>query len=251
MITNIKVSSLRNNEHLEFINEQAKIFGKYQFDDTLVQSYLDEWLGLQEEEKRAIAVENGNVLSGQVSQAEQYRDRLHGCLYCYVKSFLYDEQESELYEAAGRVMRIIRQVGNPTQLTDSAETSKLQQLEDELRPYSADLERLDATGRLDKLIAANKRFAELSSTRREDNLSRPSGNVKQVRLKIDPLFRSITGAIDFLAKKDAARYGSLVTEINAVIADYNKTLANRSSRKKGDGGTEERTNGGTVKRING
>jgi hypothetical protein len=230
MINSLNSGNLRNPEHVNFVNEIVSVLKKHNPDNPLLKDCCDEIFALRDEEVQAMDVELGNVLSKQVSAAEQYRDRLHGGLYYYVKSFLYDDAEAARFDAAQRIMRIMQQVGNPTKLSDSAETALLDKLADQLQTYAADLELLGATGRLQKLTDANRRFVELSTTRREDNLSRPSGNVKAVRLKIDPVCKALVNAINLLSRKDT-RYAGLIDDFNAVTAKYNQLLSNRQSRK--------------------
>lgn len=234
MFKKVKLSHLRNAEHLRYLVDFLAILLKYNPDNLALRDLYDELFALKQEEEQAMAVESGNARSKAIADMEYYRDRLHGGLYCYVKSFLYDEEEAEEFEAARRIMRIIQQVGNPTQLAAAAETSMLNTLQEQLKPYAADLDLIGATKRLDKLMAANLRYVEMSAERRKENLSRPSGNTKAVRLKADTTYRLIIDALEVSGKRKQTKekFKPVINEINTLTAEYIRLLNNRKTRSK-------------------
>jgi hypothetical protein len=234
MVEKIKLSHLRNAEHLQFLIDFLSILLKYNPDQLELRDLYDRLLALQQEEEQAIAVESGNAISEIIARLEHDRDRLHGSLYCYVKSFLYDEEEAAEFEAAQRIMRIIQQVGNPVQLAAAAETAMLISLGEQLKPYAADLDLIGATRRLNKLMNVNSRYVETVARRREENAVRPSGNVREVRQKADPAYRMITDVLDLSSQRDRTKdtYKPIIDEINVLIAEYTRMLNNRKSRRK-------------------
>ncbi len=227
--------NLRNKEHMQFIRLILEALLKHDPDNLNIRALYDDLAQLMQEEETALSVELGSSITAQRDAADYYRDRMHSQLYHYVKSFLFDEEEAADFEAAKRVMRIIRQVGNPWKLADQAETSMIIQLGNELKPYQADIDQIGAQGRLDKLLSANQRFAEVDKLCRDDKTNRPSGNVKVVRLKVDPAFTSIKDAInaDIDRYKDN-RFDTVVTDLNAIIKDYSTLLAQRKGGAKKD-----------------
>lgn len=234
MVRNTKTSNFRNAEHLQFMDENCTLLKQHDPANLEINDLYEDLVSLKNEEQAIMAIERGNALTESVSYMERYRDRLHGGLYCYVKSFLYDEEEAEQYDAARRIMRIIQQVGNPTKLSESAETSMLNTLEEQLKPYTADLELIGAMPRLNKLMAANRRYVELFAERRDNNLERPTGGMKNIRLKIDPVYKSIVSAINNFASRKAfaEKYAGIVKGMDKLAAEYNRLLNSRKARSK-------------------
>ncbi len=231
--------SLRNKEHLQFIKLVLEALIKHDPNNLNIRGLYDELAQLIQEEEMALSVELGSSITAQREAADNRRDRMHSVLYNYVKSFLFDEEEVAEFESAQRVMRIIRQVGNPWKLADQAETSMIIQLGNELKPYQADLEQIGAQSRLDKLLVANDRFVELDKLCRDDKTNRPSGNVKSVRVKVNPAYWAIANAInaDIDRFKDD-RFNAVATDINSIIKDYSTLLAQRKGRNKGEPAAE-------------
>ncbi len=233
LIKKVKLHNFRNKEHWQFIKLALDIFLKYNPDALNIRELYNELDQLANEEQTAISVELGSAITVKREAADLYRDRMHSKFYHYVLSFILDDEEAGEFEAAQRVMRIIRQVGNPWKLADHAETTMLIQLGNELQPYSADLEMIGAQSRLDKLLAANLRFVELDKLCRDDRTNRPSGSVKAVRVKVDPTYTSIIDAINSDVKRyKDDRFDLLITDLNAIVKDYSTLLAQRKSRTK-------------------
>jgi hypothetical protein len=228
--------SLRNAEHLEWINKVTAALQKHDPDRLDIRTRYDELISLKQAEETAISVELGSALTALKDAADAYRDRRHSALYHYVKAFTYDETEGEVFEAAVRIMRIIRQVGSPVNLGNQAETGLLIRLGNELKPYGADLELTGARKFLDKLMEANRRFVELDEQCRSDKTARPSGNTKPAREKVDAAYFRLLNIITTLAdiRQNEDLYSPLVNDLNAIAATFDTLLAQRKGRKKGD-----------------
>ena len=115
MIHKIKVTNLRNAEHLQFVTDACAIFFKHRLEPETLSPLYESLSGLQKEEEAALAVEKSNAKIKEKGWADLFRDRLHRKLFNHVKAIVYDETDP-LFDAAQRVMAVIKGVGNPTQL---------------------------------------------------------------------------------------------------------------------------------------
>lgn len=226
-------SRLRHREHLQFIKKTLKALLLHDPVMLNLDMLVTDLTSLVKEEESAMSVEQGSQLTAQRDAADMRRNKTHSALYCQTKTFINIEEDAETSAAGQRVMRIIRQVGNPWKVSDQAKTSLITELINELKPYADDIEKMGAKWLVDKLADANNRFMELDDRYRKEKTDRPSGNVAAVRLKITPVYNAIIGAIN----ADAARYRDgrfdvLAAELNTIIREFNTLLAQRKHNAK-------------------
>jgi hypothetical protein len=235
MIKKFQVMSLRNAEHLQFVTDADKLFVAQKPENQLLEPIYVEFSRLRHEEEAAMAIEASNAKIKEKSIAEHYRDRLHGKLFNYVKSILYDEKDP-LFNAAQQVMRVIKETGNPTHLSENAESAMLTTLGNKLEPYRAELTAIGAAAHLDKLLEANREFMRLEMECRDivsARLQTGSHSVTTVRKRVDPVYRLITDTINaYIGVNGEASYTQFVSDLNTLIARYDALLSARSSRKQ-------------------
>jgi hypothetical protein len=187
------------------------------------------------EEEKALSVERDNAKIKEKGVAERYRDKLHSKLFNSVKAILYDENDP-FFDIAQRVMTVIKSVGNPRHLAENAESAMLTTLGNKLEPYRTDMETVGAQVHLDKLLEANNRFIQLETECRGIVSARSLANipsVREVRLKIDVVYRSITDALNVFIKLNGEEtYKSLIADINTLVDKYDALLAQRQGRAK-------------------
>jgi hypothetical protein len=94
---------------LEWIVKVTATLLKHDPDSLALRARYDELESLRQAEETAISVELGSALTAHKDAADVLRDRRHSALYHYVKSFTYDENEGETFEAAVRVKLTIKQ----------------------------------------------------------------------------------------------------------------------------------------------
>jgi hypothetical protein len=234
MIEKIQMVRLRNAEHFQFITDADRIFGKYGAEEQILAPVYAELSRLRQEEEAAMAVEQSNAKVKEKNVTEHYRDRLHSKLFNYVKSILCDEADP-LLENAQRVMNVIKETGNPTRLSENAESAMLTTLGNKLEPYRADLETIGALPHLEKLLEANRQFMQLESECRELIAARklfvPSTTT--IRKQVDPVYRRIVDTVNvFIQLNGDDSYKALVADLNTLIEKYDALLATRKGRKK-------------------
>lgn len=242
MIQPARLSYFRNAEHYQYMFSAGNIFSKYKVDpENLEELYIAFDVKCQKEEQ-SLAAEKGNEKIRKKNASDRYRDRLHSKLFNQVKAILCDEQDAN-YDTAQDIMKVIKEVGNPTKLAENVESAMLTTLGNRLKLRRDDLQKLGIQNTVDKLMETNLEFIELEKECREisalDLNTVPS--VGAVRKEIDPIYRSIVNAINGYAgvpsKKEA--YKEIIAEMNTLVDKYEALL---SARKSNDGDKDEDKN---------
>ena len=115
----------------------------------------------------------------------------------HLKSILYDEKDPR-FDDAQQVMRVVKDVGNPTRLAENAESAMLTALGNRLEPYRNSLEAIGAQPMVDALLEAKRQFIALEIECREIIASQQLNKVPSmgtVRKQIDPIYRAMVSAI--------------------------------------------------------
>jgi len=241
-IKKLTLAHLRNAEHQRFVDDADKIYDKYQLELQLMSPFYAEFKRLKEEEAKSMTVERNNAKVKEKGRAERNRDKLHSKLFNSVKYITYDESDP-LFEAAQRVMTVIKSVGNPKHLAENAESSMLINLGVKLEPYRADLEALGVQVHLDKLLDANNEFIQLEMECRDIVTARSLANTLSmvaVRREIDAVHRTIVAGFNMQIKlKGEEDYRTFVADLNTLIDRYESLLAQRKTRSSNSSKDEE------------
>jgi hypothetical protein len=238
MIKKFCFSNLRNAEHFQFMQSAAAIFGKFGIDSANLNPLYDEHRQLLQDAEVALAFESHNEKVREKNVADRCRDNLHSKLFNFVKSILYDELDPRFGDAQ-IVMKVLKDVGNPTRLAENAESAMLTTLGNRLEPAAAQLEAIGATNMLADLLEANRKFIALEIACREltaDSVMNKPPSMSAVRKDIDTVYRIIVDAINgyarLLSKKE--EYREALTEMNVLVAKYDALLASRKPKKNGE-----------------
>ncbi|MDR1154977.1 MAG: DUF6261 family protein [Bacteroidales bacterium] len=235
MILRLKLENLRNPEHLQFMTDGCKLFLKHNLEAGELSPSYEELNGRVKLEENAMAIERANEKIGEKNRADAYRDKLHSKLFNHLKTILYDEEDPK-YDAAQRVMKVVKSAGNPTRLAENAESAMITALGNKLEPYRADLAASGAQEHLDKLLEANRRFMELETECRQLASTKSLAAVpsmSDVRRQADTVYRRITGAINtFIGLRNMDTYKELVSDMNVLVEKYDRVLSQRKSSSK-------------------
>ncbi|MDR1156344.1 MAG: DUF6261 family protein [Bacteroidales bacterium] len=246
MINKFPMQNLRSAEHLQFNTDADVIFRKHQAESQRLSPCYNEYSRLVKQEEASMATETGNALIGEKGVAEHYRDKVHSKLFNHVKAILYDD-EDPLFDAAQRVMAVIKSVGNPSRLPENAESAVITTLGNKLEPYRTDLEAIGAQPHVDKLLEANRRFIRLETECRAVVAARflvAQPPVTAVRKQVDPVYRIIVDTINLAVRQqsDEGTHQELIAEMNTLIGKYDALLAQRKGKKKNDEDDENKKN---------
>ena len=230
MIRKLKLSGLRNAEHMQFITDACVIFDRHGNAIGELTAFRDELSILRQEEETAMAVERSNAKIKEKNEADRTRDRLHSALFNYLKSILYDDTDPR-YTSAQRLMQVMKETGNPNQLAENAQSAMLTTLGNKFDACPAEVADTGAQTHIDKLMSANRLFMQLESECRDINTARsqsPVRSVGAIRKQIDPVYRKMVDAINVLITLNGeAPYTGMVADLNTLVSKYDALLNQR------------------------
>jgi hypothetical protein len=233
MINKIALSQLRNLEHFQFITDADIIFRKHNLDPEYLTPSYAQLSECQKAEETALAIEKNNEKIREKNAADAYRDKSNSSLFNYLKSIIYDERDPR-YDAASRLMAVLKSVGNPTQLAENTESAMLVTLGNRLETYHAELELTGARQHLDRLMEANRQFMDLEKECRAiaaTNVLMKAPSMATVRKQTDPVYRKIVNSLNaFIGLKDKTAYTGLIADMNVLVDKYNKLLSQRGGK---------------------
>ena len=237
MVQKFLIYNLRNPEYYQFVSSSFNIFGKYAVVHDSLRSLHEELEQQLTNAEAAILTERGHELVRQKNEMDRRRDRLHSKLFNYLKSILYDDQDVR-FDDAQVIMRVVKEVGNPNNLAENAQSALLIALGNKLEPLHEPLRAIEADPIVDDLMEANRQFIELEKECRlmfaQKKLGTTPPSMSAVRKQTDPIYRAIVNAINanYAIPSKKEEYKNLVAEMNVLVKKYDDLLAARKREKK-------------------
>jgi len=233
MIRKFPFQALGNSEISQFMHSAHAIFDQYGIDRKHLQPlYLEMAIHVKALEF-AISVEKNNEKILEKNVMDGYRDRLHSRLFNHVKSILYDECDPQ-FDDAQAVMRVLKDAGNPAQMSENAQSVMLSMLGKRLSLYGAQLESIGAAAIVASLMEANREFIRLENECRQfaavhKIIAIPSATT--IRKELSRVYRSIADAINGYARTPLKmeEYREMVAKMNVLTARYDELLALRKA----------------------
>ena len=199
MVNKFARHNLRNAEYFQFISSAIDIFAKFKVDEETFACLFEELRRLQPLAEAAMIAERRSEKVREKNEADRYRDRMHSKLFNYLKYILYDDRDPR-FEDAQAVMRVVKEAGNPTRLTENAQSAMMTALGNRLEPLRAQLEAIGAQAIVNDMMEANRQFIIAETEMREmlaaQKLDDAPTSMSAARKQIDPVYRAIVNAIN-------------------------------------------------------
>jgi hypothetical protein len=237
MINKFSISHLRNAEHFAFMIAANDVLSKYPIiDEDPFHKVYNDFCQLLKTAAEALKLEEKNEKIREKNNAEHYRDKLHSKLFNYLKSILYDEKDSR-FDTAQQLMKIVKEVGNPTRLPENAESVVITKLGNSLEPHRRELINVGADKIFDDLLNANQQFIVLEKECREVTAAHQLNKIQPlsiVRKQIDPVYLDIVNYINLHSRISSIEesYRELITKMNVLVAKYEAILMARKKNKE-------------------
>lgn len=229
-IKKIKLLSLRNEEHFQFYTDFKSLVEANDPISLGIEAAFNAFLPLYSDEREALDIIRKNILTKNISDADDLRDNTFRGLSDAVNSVTHHFL-AEKREAAARILLVIEHYGNIGLKPYDEETATISSFIGDLTNLADDLTLLGLSDWVNELQANNTAFDNLKKDRYTQEAGKTKLRMKQVRLQVDDAYKTIAERIDALAivNGDEA-YASFIDELNERIEAYALLLAQRKGR---------------------
>lgn len=238
-ILKVDLAKLRNNEHLNHMNEVKQLIAEQTATALNIVNQTDLFLKALMQEEEAINPQLKSELSDMLVDNDAKRDNTYRGLADAVLSAT-RHFKADVRAAAGKLQtEIFKPFGNIARLSYDEETTAIDSLCADLQTtYATECGIVGINEWIEELINDNKNFKETGSQRVDETSLKTQLKMKQVRAKVDDAYKAIGKRIAALIELNGETdYKSFVTKLNIITDKYNITLAKRSGRNKSDDDT--------------
>ena len=230
-IDKLNLINLRNDEHFQYNTEFRDAVIKFGAASLGIEPQFDIYLPIYEQEDLALKKIMKSAITGEMQTADQRRDQLFRGM-CDANKAALNHFRTEVQQAARRIKILLDTYGNLAAKPLNEQTSGVYNLLQDLRgKYANDAAETGLVEWMDELQAANEAFGNLAKDRYEETAMRTDLVLKDVRAQADAAYRTITERIDALVVVEGPQtYSEFIKYLNAIIAKYTATLAQRAGR---------------------
>ena len=231
----IALSRMRNTEHFQFMTDVNQLITTATPLELGIDGLYPSFSTALAAEDSALRTELGSIRSKTIDDLDTLRDTTWSAILLRVKSTLLSPIQTEA-ESALIIQRIIDLYGDLRAITYNEETAAISNLVSNLMlpAYSTHLSVIGIFTWVNELKMQNEQFQTVFNDRNAEFADRESGDVRAVRILIDPIYRKISDRINASVVLETAKpaAGIFISQLNEKIKYYKTTLVSRVSRSK-------------------
>lgn len=239
-IISFLLSKLRNGEYFQFITDLKDLITTFTPTALNVEEEYAEFEVAYAKLDEELNTDKGSKFTEMLYTQDSLRDNTWTALNERVKATLMCPIAKEV-EAAKNIKRIFDLYGNIRKLSYNEETAACTNLSTDLdkAENAADCATIGITKWANALKKINIDFKAVQNQRDTESSNKNSGNVKEVRLVLDPLYEEIINRVNAMVtlKMATPEIETFVKEVNQKIKVYETTLAARQGRN--DSGNDD------------
>ena len=238
-ILNTNLKNLRNNEHLNYMNEVKQLIAEQTAAALNIVNQTDLFLKALLQEEEAINPQLKSEKSDLLVDADARRDFTFRGMADAVQSACH-HFKPDVRAAANKLQtEIFKPFGNIARLNFNEESTAIDSMCTDLKTnYAAECNLIGLNEWIEELENDNKNFKKTATERVDESSEKTQLKMKGVRTKVDETYKAVTKRIDALIELNGETdYKTFVTKLNIITDKYNKTLAIRRGRNKGDDDT--------------
>jgi len=231
----ITLSRFRNTEHFQFMTDVDQLITTATPLELGIDGLYPSFKTTLTAEDATMRTELGSIRSKTIEELDTLRDKTWNAILLRVKSTLLSPIAIEV-ESALIIKRIIDLYGDVRSKTYNEESAAITNLVNDLM-LPANSDHLNLTGInmwVNALQMQNEQFKTIFNERNAEFAERESGDVRAIRLQIDPLYEKLVERINATIVMEIAKPAaiSFVSQLNEKIRYYKTTLAARATRAK-------------------
>ncbi len=229
----LNLNNLRNDAHFQFYTEFCSLVERFGAEELKIKVQYDIFLVLFNDLDKALKKISKSAITAEIRKADKYRDKIWSGMVDANKSAT-KHYNNEMCRAAERLKIVFDTYGNIALKPLDEETGAIHNILQDLESkYEKDVATVGLTGWIKELRNANEKFKSLMMNRYDESASKTTLVIKEVRMKIDEVYRAITERINAaVIIEGEAQYHEFLSMLNAVIKRFADILAQRQGRKK-------------------
>ena len=224
---------LHSNEHGQFMTDVNTLIIKYTVVELGLETPYPTFKKLLVAEEQALSTELGSIKTERIKSLDTMRVNTLNAIYGKVDSTLKSPFAEEA-ESAKIIQHIIDIDGDIREWSYNEKTNAIANLTHTLQEPANEVHtnKVGITSWVIALKTQNEDFEALNNERNEEFAERPSGNSKEARKAIDPVYNQIVERINASVIMEVAKpvVENFISELNQKIAYYKATIANRNGR---------------------
>uniref|UniRef100_UPI0032169CA1 DUF6261 family protein n=1 Tax=uncultured Draconibacterium sp. TaxID=1573823 RepID=UPI0032169CA1 len=236
-ILSIILYKLRNAEYFQFMSDFKSLLEILTpaviHSETEFAAFNTAFIKLDEE----LRVDQGSILTAELHAIDSDRDSMWRALDMRINATLLCTINEEM-EAAQRLRRVFDLYGDIRKISFNEETAGLTNLLGDLnKPQNAgNVATCNLTTWVNVLNDLNVAFKAKQNERDTEQANKNTGNVKAVRIEIDPLYELMIERVNALVSLNmqTPELDNFIKELNQKIKTLENTLAARDGRKDSD-----------------
>jgi hypothetical protein len=241
-IETIDLHALHNDEHFQFMSEVDSLIEDNKADDLGISEEYPGFRQALNAEDSALKVEDSSSLTPAINKADGLRDRTWSAIDKKIDATILSPIDDEVTSAIA-LRRVVDLYGDPRKLANDVESGILTNLTDDLlKPANAThLAKVGLATWASELKKENDAVISLVKQRNKELAQRGSGNVKETRIFLDPIYLKIVEIVNasFTLKVNKPGATTFVNELNLRIKKYKTNMAARETRNAKDKGTSD------------
>ncbi|GET34774.1 hypothetical protein PbJCM13498_36370 [Prolixibacter bellariivorans] len=232
-IEDFNLYPLRNNEHDQFMTDIKKLIEATTPETLGITALYPEFIATLNKLDSAVRVGNGSSLSAKISEMDNRRDRTWRAIHKRVDATIDSPVEEEV-NSAELVQRVISLYGDIRRVPYNEESAAISNLVNDLQSVknAPHVEQIGISHWVAALKDQNQVFQDIFNERNTELSERGNGDVRSVRLVIDPLYEKIIERINATITLNMAAESveAFVNELNEKIKYYKVQLSIRAGR---------------------
>ena len=231
----IELLRMRNDEHFQYMTALKTAVKKYGGAGALkIEKLYDRLEILYNQEDEALKKILKSIITDEIQEADSYRDQIFRGMADTAKAAL-NHFDQKISKAAQKLKIVFDTYGNLAKKTLNEETSAVYNLlQDLFMKYKDESHTVGIMDWMYELQNANQKFDQLMTDRYDESAMKTDLVLREVRLQLDAVYRSIVERINAAAvmEDNNNSINGFIKYFNEVIQKYNDIIAQRKGRSK-------------------
>jgi hypothetical protein len=235
-IKKIYLERLRNETHYQFMIDDKQLIDSDSLVSKLLENLLPDFYNLIGIEGELVDAMRGSVFTEELADADNRRDRCLVGINSIVTASLHHFDDKIVHAAKEIKIRLNAFSGEMESRSYKDEAAAIKILIRDMKTtYFDDAETIGITAWVKQLETVQNEFDSIFFARNTELSQRPQEKLKDIRNKIDAVYRKITDYIDSYNVVNSGEYNIFIGKLNQAVDYYNEHSGHHAKKDIGKG----------------